>query len=200
MKKSIYLILICFVFALSCKKNSDSNNSSIPVKNEIQVKVYNANTWNSQTNKLDTIAGATIYLICDSITVFLTSNNNGIATFNNITAKTYYITATKDSLSNLLNKATIDGKELGYLVKGVYNTQTEANLFHSAIGDLALTDVNNDGIINDKDKVQGQPILFEYKFEDLNLDGIINDKDKKNGQFVKIDNLVEVNIFIGKLK
>jgi len=66
------------------------------------------------------------------------------------------------------------------------------------VGGIKLADVNGDGIINDKDKVSGGYLKFEYQYKDLNADGIIDVKDLVNGGLVGIDNQVEKTIYIGK--
>jgi hypothetical protein len=199
MKKNIYLILVCLLSFLSCGKTDEPVAT---VKNEIKVKVYSTVTWDSTTNKLDTVVGVIVNLISDSATVSAVTNNNGLATFSGVKEEEYYIVASKGDLSNLTNKTTLNDKIFGNLIIGVYSSQ--ADITNSAanssavVGGPKLADVNGDGIINDNDKVQGNYLKFEYQYEDMNADGVIDVKDLLNGSLVQIDNQVEKTIFIGK--
>lgn len=199
MKKNIYLILVCLLSFLSCGKTDEPVAT---VKNEIKVKVYSTVTWDSITNKLDTVVGVIVNLISDSATVSAVTNNNGLATFSGVKEEEYYIVASKGDLSNLTNKTTLNNKIFGNLIIGVYSSQ--ADITNSAanssavVGGPKLADVNGDGIINDNDKVQGNYLKFEYQYEDMNADGVIDVKDLLNGSLVQIDNQVEKTIFIGK--
>lgn len=199
MKKNIYLILVCLLSFLSCGKTDEPVAT---VKNEIKVKVYSTVTWDSTTNKLDTVVGVIVNLISDSATVSAVTNNNGLATFSGVKEEEYYIVASKGDLSNLTNKTTLNNKIFGNLIIGVYSYQ--ADITNSAanssavVGGPKLADVNGDGIINDNDKVQGNYLKFEYQYEDMNADGVIDVKDLLNGSLVQIDNQVEKTIFIGK--
>ena len=199
MKKNMYAIFACLLVFVSCDK---TNEPTTIVKNEIRVKVYSTQTWNSTTNKMDTVAGATVNLVSDSATVSAVTDNKGIATFSGVKEKGYSLVASKGNLSNLINKTTINNKVVGNLIIGVYTSQTDiessAQYSNSIVGGIKLADVNGDGIINDKDKVSGGYLKFEYQYKDLNADGIIDVKDLLNGGLVGIDNQVEKTIYIGK--
>ena len=199
MKKSIYLVLVCLLSFVSCGK---TNEPVANVKNEIRVNVYSTATWSVETNKLDTVVGATVNLISDSTTVSAVTDNNGFATFSGVREKEYYIVASKGDLSNLTNKTTLNNKIVGNLIIGVYSSQAEiansAANSNAVVGGSKLADVNGDGIINDNDKVQGNYLKFEYQFKDINADGVIDVKDLLNGSLVQIDNQVSKTIFIGK--
>lgn len=199
MKNNIYLIFVCLLTFVSCSK---TNEPVVTVKNDLKVKVYNTATWNSATNKLDTVAGVVVNLISDSATVSAVTDNYGLATFSGVKEKEYYIVATKGDLSNLINKTTLNNKILGNLIIGVYSSQADimssAANSNAVVGGPKLADVNGDGRINDNDKVQGNYIKFEYKYKDINADGVIDVKDLLNGSLVQIDNQIEETIFIGK--
>jgi hypothetical protein len=168
----------------------------------VKVKVYNTTTWNSTTNKMDTVIGATVNLISDSATISAVTDNKGIATFSGVKEKGYYIVASKGDLSNLVNKSTTNDKIVGNLIIGVYNSQADitssATYSNAVVGGYKLADVNGDGRINDNDKAEGNYLKFEYQYKDINADGVIDVKDLLNGSLVQIDNQVEKNIFIGK--
>ena len=199
MKKNIYLVLVCLTSLVSCDK---TNEPVTTVKNEIKVKVYSTATWNSTTNKMDTVVGATVNLISDSATVSAVTDNNGFATFSGLKEKVYYLVASKGDLSNLINKTTLNNKINGNLIIGVYSTQTDiessATYLNAVIGGSKLADINGDATINENDKVQGNYLKFEFKYKDLNADGVIDLKDLLNGSLVQIDNQVGKTIFVGK--
>jgi len=113
----------------------------------------------------------------------------------------YCVVASKGELSNLMNKSTIDNEIVGYLIIGVYNSQTDiensATYSGAIVGGPRPADVNGDGLINNNDRVHGEYIDFEYQYKDLNNDGTIDVKDLVNGNLVFIDNLVEKSVFIG---
>ena len=199
MKKNIYLILLCLLSFVSCGK---TNEPDATVKNELKIKVYSTATWNSTTNKLDTVVGATVNLISDSATVSAVTDNNGFATFSGVKEKKYYLVASKGDLSNLTNKTTLNNKIVGNLIIGVYSSQADiassAANSNAVVGGSKLADVNGDGIINANDKVQGNYLKFEFQYKDINADGVIDVKDLLNGSLVQIDNQVAKTIFIGK--
>lgn len=199
MKKNIYLAALCLLSAVSCSKTNEPLTS---VKNELKVKVYSTASWNSTSNKMDSVEGVTVSLISDSATVSAVTDNKGIATFSGVKQKVYYLLASKADLSNLINKTTLNNKIVGNLIIGVYSSQgdisTSASYSNAVVGGVKLSDVNADGIINDNDKVQGAYLKFEYQYKDLNADGLIDLMDLQNGSLVQADNQVEKTIFIGK--
>lgn len=197
MKKIFLGLLACLLSLVSCDKTDEQTT----VKNEIKIKVYSTKTWKATTFDMDSIAGATVQLISGSDTVSTVTDNYGIATFRNLKEKVYCILASKGGLSNLINKSTINNKIDGYLIIGVYNSQSDIENFATysgaTIGGPKLADLNGDGRINDDDRTGGFYIDFEYQYKDLNNDGILDVKDLVNGNLVLIDNLVEKNVYIG---
>ncbi len=182
MRENFYVVLILLLFLVSCNSSNDPENF---IQNEIQVKVYNTKTWNSVTDKMDTVVGASVSLIGDSASYTrvtgTTTNNKGIAIFSNVKEKVYYITALKDDLSNLINIRVADGNLVGNLIVGVYKSQEDINssaVYPGAvIGGVKLSDVNHDGQISSDDAVQGIAVDYRVKYKDINSDGIIDEKD-----------------------
>jgi hypothetical protein len=199
MKNYMYAIFACLLAFVSCDKTNEPTST---IKNEIRVKVYNTLTWNSITNKMDSVVRATVNLVSDSATISAVTDNKGIATFSGVKEKGYYLVASKGDLSNLINKSTTNNKTVGNLIVGVYTSQTDiessAQYSNAIVGGIKLADVNGDAIINDNDKVSGRYLKFEYQYKDLNADGVIDVKDLLNGGLVGIDNQVEKTVFIGK--
>jgi hypothetical protein len=194
MRNLFYLLFVSVLIFYSCEETDNSKS----VKSEILVKVYNAKTWVALSDKMDTVSGAKVYLIYETGSDSAITNDKGIATFSDVKISNYYITASKGDLSNLLNKTTLNGKVFGNLIIGVYKTQSEANVFQAAVGDLKFLDAVADNIINVNDKVQGKNLSFVEKYKDINGDMIINDNDKVNGSYVTIDNIASLDVYIGK--
>jgi len=199
MKKSVFLMLACASVFASCNKNDDSKDLiETFVKNEMQVKVYDTQTWNAQTNRMDTVVGATVSLISDSVTVTAVTNNEGIATFENVKSNFYNLIVVKGDKSNLINRSSINGEIVGNLVIGVYVDPDMASYFNSAVGQMRLEDVNGDGRLNDYDISYGQGVRYDENYKDVNNDGLIDVRDIVDGNLIKIDQLVKVNTYIGK--
>ena len=197
--KNFYLALVCLLSFISCDKSDDA---VITVKNEVKVKVYNTLTWNSATNKMDTVVGATVNLMTDTTIVSAVTDNKGMVTFSGLKEKIYNLVVSKGDLSNLINKTTTNKDVYGYLIIGVYTSltdiQSSASYSNALVGGCKPADVNGDGIISNYDKVQGYFFKFEYQYKDINADGVIDVKDLVNGSLVQLDNQVEINIFVGK--
>ena len=200
MKKIIYVVLVCLLVFVSCDKTNEPVVST--VKNEIKVKVYNTTTWNQATNKMDTVVGAAVCLISDSLISYSKTDNTGVATFSGVTAKSYSIYASNGDLSNLYSSSIVNHTTIGYLIIGVYTSQADitssAFNFNAVVGGLKIEDVNQDGQINNNDQVQGIQLKYDYKYKDINGDGVIDVKDLVNGNIIRMDNVVEESAFIGK--
>lgn len=198
MKKNIYFAVASLLLLAGCTTLEEPVMS---VKNEIQVKVYNVKTWNAQSDKMDTLVGATVYLISDAGTVTVITNSKGVATFSDVREKTYSITCSKDNLSNMLNKETVNSKEIGNLIIGVYKSQEDINNSamnsNAVVGGAKLYDANYDNRIASDDKILGQPVNFKENYKDINADGNLDAKDFVNGSLVKIDSQMEVTVFVG---
>lgn len=198
MKKCISAMITVLLALVGCEKSDELPT----IKNEIQVKVYNTSTWSATTGEMDVETGATVFLMSQSGTVSAQTDNNGIATFSDVKEKGYTLLASKGDLSNLINKNTVDGVEIGNLIVGVYTSQADienwATYPNAVVGGIKLADINGDAVISNEDKVAGSYLNFEYKYQDLNADGVINVYDMLNGSLVQMDNVVEKHIFIGK--
>lgn len=198
MKKNIYFAIVSLLLLAGC---TTPEEPVVSVKNEIQVKVYNVKTWNAQTDKMDTLVGAAVYLISDAGTVTAITNSKGVATFSDVKEKTYSITCSKDNLSNMLNKETVNSKEIGNVIIGVYKSQEDINSSamnsNAVVGGAKLYDANGDNRISGDDKIQGQPVNFKENYKDINADGILDVKDLVNGSLVKIDSQMDVTVFVG---
>ena len=200
MKKNIYVVLACLIVFVSCDKSNDPVVST--VRNEVKVKVYNTTTWNQATNKMDTVVGASVSLISDSMITYSKTDNTGVATFSGVTAKSYYITASNGDLSNLIGTTTVNYTTVGYLIIGVYTSQEDINssayYLNAVVGGPKIEDINRDGRISNNDYVQGMDLKYDYNYKDINGDGIIDVKDLVNGNIIRMDNVVKINAFIGK--
>jgi len=197
MKKCISAMITVLLVLVGCEKADELPT----VKNEIKVKVYNTSTWSATTGEMDVEVEATVYLMSQSGTVSAQTDNSGIATFSNVSEKGYSLVASKGDISNLVNKNTVDGVVIGNLIVGVYTSQADienwASYPDAVVGGVKLADINGDAIINNEDKVAGSYLNFEYKYKDLNADGVINVYDLMNGSLVQMDNVIELNIYIG---
>ncbi len=75
----------------------------------------------------------------------------------------------KGDQCNILEKELKDGLEVGYVIKGIFQSQSEIDaavtLPGTLVGDPILTDVNDDGIINESDKTYGNYILIQDNAE-----------------------------------
>lgn len=198
MKKCISAMITVLLVLVGCEKSDELPT----IKNEIKVKVYNTSTWSATAGEMEVEIGATVLLVSQSGTVSAQTDNNGIATFSDVKEKGYTLLASKGDLSNLINKNTVDGVEIGNLIVGVYTSQADidnwASYPNAVVGGIKLADINGDVIINNNDKIAGDYVYFEYMYQDLNADGVIDLKDLLNGSLVQVDNVVEKHIFIGK--
>ena len=198
MKKCISAMITVLLVLVGCEKSDELPT----IKNEIKVKVYNTSTWSATAGEMEVEIGATVLLVSQSGTVSAQTDNKGIATFSDVKEKGYTLLASKGDLSNLINKNTVDGVEIGNLIVGVYTSQADieswASYPNAVVGGVKLADINGDAVISNEDKVAGSYLNFEYKYQDLNADGVINVYDMMNGSLVKMDNVVEKDIYIGK--
>lgn len=197
--RNYFSILLFTILFFSCNSTTEPELS---IKNELHIKVYNTSTWNAQTNTMDLVVGAVVHLVSDATTITSTTDINGIASFSNVAAKSYSILASKEDLGNLTNTETINNKFIGNLILGVYSSQAEIDMSpyyaNAKVGGVKLLDVNGDGLINTDDKVYGSYYKFEYKYQDMNADNKIDVYDLINGNLVKVDNISQVNLYIGK--
>jgi len=201
MRKNMYVVLALLLILVSCDNSKDPDL----VKNVIQVKVYNVKTWNSVTDRMDTVAGANVTLFSDSVNytkgTVVATNNKGIASFSLVKERIYYIIASSGNLSNMINEQTIDGNLLGNLIVGVYKSQEDINSSAAnpgaIVGGSKIYDANGDGRITSNDVVRGVTVDYKEKYKDVNGDGVIDVKDLVNGALVKLDQVVNVSVYIG---
>lgn len=137
-------------------------------KKSLELTIYNANSWTSNTSSLSPISGVSVKLFktnkSNSIagqkeTYKEKSDENGIVNFYDIEAGNYWLIATKDELSNLKNGLVINGvfmnaQDTIYTPSVPYQENVE-------IGGLKYKDMNGDGVINNLDVVEGDYLQIE---------------------------------------
>jgi len=111
--------------------------------------VYDCSSWTPEVNSVP-LSGVTLKIYSNSEDVataktfdILTTNQNAKATFYGKKGITYFLTASKDTKSNIIN---------GYVLNGTYNSQTEIdNLWcddpNATIGGFKYKDINGDGCV-----------------------------------------------------
>ena len=204
MKKTNVFLLLGILFLLGACDEENVEDNDVATAKDIIVKVINASSWEqrkgSNPDNLEIVANAMVYLTRDSITLSEVTNEDGLAIFRDVTFDSYYVKAASNELNSLVEPETKEGVEMGYLVTGVYTSASEIDNGPEpgkTVGEIKLFDINNDGIINPNDKVEGKPISFEGNYLDLNGDGIINEEDKYNGEYVE-ENTLTVKVYVGK--
>lgn len=130
-----------------------------------QITVYDATQWTVDKPK-GVLAPAVDVVLYRSREDYATdkpahqakTSDNGVATFINIPAGTYYIEVSKDDKSNILSESMepIDGVYTGYGIMGIFQSQSEieeaALQKNSVPGNFRWIDVNSDGLIDTLDK------------------------------------------------
>jgi hypothetical protein len=142
---------------------------SIPnQKKSLELTIYNANSWTSNSSTLSSILGVSVKLFATDGSNSIAgqkeaykeiSDENGIVDFYDIEAGNYLLIATKDDLSNLKNGLVINGvfmnaQDTIYTSDVPYQENVE-------IGGLKYKDMNKDGIINNLDLVEGDYVQIE---------------------------------------
>jgi hypothetical protein len=199
MKKNFYLLL-GLIFALAgCDK---SDEPSPTAKNELKIKIYNTTTWDSTTNRMDTVVGTTVTIVSKDATISAVTDNNGVATFSGVKENLYQIVASKGELRNLMDRITTNNGVTGYQIIGVYKSREDIEnserYAKAIVGGCKPLDLNGDVLIDDNDRVSGDYIRYEYQYQDLNKDGIIDVKDLSNGSLTLIDNVVQRTVYLSK--
>lgn len=186
----------------SCEEQEDVLDSTPKKEMNVNVSVYNASSWTPENPTLDLVEGASVYVANDSLSFTNITNSEGIAKFENLALGTYHVKVSHEDMGNLVDTETSNGIALGYLIDGVFRTQTEID--NSAqqdaeVGGFKFMDANGDGTITSYDKVGGKLITIEIPYFDLNADGKIDEEDKENGQY-KLDNTkdIDIEVLIGK--
>jgi hypothetical protein len=98
-----------------------------------------------------------------------TTDENGSTVFSEIPQDGYYVYIGKKDQCNILEKELIDGLEVGYVIKGIFQSQFEIDvnvtLPGTSVGNPILIDVNNDGILNENDKTYGNYVTIQDNSE-----------------------------------
>jgi len=165
MKKLLILSLIVVVsvfFFTACEKDSDQTGF------QLVLKVIDADSWSPDNPFANDAENATVTI--------LDSNNpdrniplyegvtdaNGKVVFTNIQAGNYFVYIEKGEQCNILEKEMVDGREIGYLIEGIFMTEEEVvtnlSLPGTKPGDPKIVDVNEDGILDENDKSVGNEI------------------------------------------
>jgi hypothetical protein len=92
------------------------------------------------------------------------TDSNGRVIFNQVQQDDYFVYIEKGNQSNVIEKEIINGKEVGFLIGGIFQNQAELDqssvkLPGTSVGDPKLVDVNGDGILNVNDKTVGYSIF-----------------------------------------
>ncbi len=190
MKNYSFLLFCLFIIVLSCEENTDNSDTSESDVPPLTITVYNALDWSPVNPDLPECIGATVELTGASGTVSGLTNDEGKIVFRDLEIGSYTILVTMGDLSNLIDKDNTTGK--GYIAIGIFQTMQEIDAYvnsegesiqpFAVPGDLILSDINNDGKINDNDKVLSESVDF-VPYVDVNADGIINGDDRIDGSY-----------------
>jgi hypothetical protein len=125
----------------------------------VTFSVLNTTAWTVENPGLDPVEGAEITLWNENGEVVATSTSDAdgeVEIFNLDADGTYRYLIEKGTLGNLIQQEEKDGATYGYHVLGVFQTMEEIDGSaqpNASIGDVRLSDKNQDGIINSDDKV-----------------------------------------------
>ncbi len=202
MKKTFLCLLLGISILFT---NCEENEEALKNKKEIQVKVLDAGSWNeeigSDLSNLDKVANASVYLTSESTSLSGLTDSDGLITFRDVDFGAYFVKAEYNDLNSLLEIETIQGDTVGYLIKGVYTTEGELGGIpegDQTIGDIKILDINADYKITPEDKTLGESIQFYEQIKDVNADGKIDEDDKVNGEYIMAENIIYVEIYVGK--
>jgi len=131
----------------------------------LQVTVYDATKWTVDKPKGEVAASADVILYhsredyaIDKIAYQAQTNTDGIATFTDIPAGTYYIEVSQGDNSNILSESLepINGVYTGYAIAGIFQSQSDlegaAQQKNMELGNFKWRDLNGDGRIDTLDK------------------------------------------------
>jgi hypothetical protein len=135
----------------------------VPNKKSMDLTIKDGSSWTIENPGLAMVSGATVKLYENKNTVdtgnpiaIVTSDAEGKAIFYDLSEATYYLTVSKNDLSNLKD---------GYLIAGVFQTQAEvdswANQSGSQVGGLKFSDINFDFLISELDKTNSAEINYD---------------------------------------
>lgn len=145
------------------------NYNILAETNEITIDAIDADSWspvnpggnfaaNANVKLLDTNNPDINFPLYERMT-----DSNGRVIFNQVQQDSYLVYVEKGNQSNIVEKEIINGKEVGYIISGIFQSEIEVDqsvkLPGTSVGDPKLIDVNEDGILNTNDKVVGNPII-----------------------------------------
>lgn len=131
----------------------------------LEITVWDASKWTVAKPKGEVAANANVELYktqkdyADSIPAYVTtSNGQGKAIFKSIVPGIYYIKVLSEGKSNIFNKVRQEGFIYGFANTGIFQTQVEVNAAPTQNGaepgGFKWQDSNQDGIINDNDRIK----------------------------------------------
>ncbi|SDD75621.1 SusD family protein [Mucilaginibacter pineti] len=133
----------------------------------LEITVWDGSKWTAAAPKGVVAAGAIVKLYRtqqnyadDSPAAYqVLSNTDGTATFKSITPGTYYIAVNLDDKSNVFSKSSqkVNGIYLGFADAGIFQSAADISGYAAqtgaAVGDFKWLDANQDGKIDDNDKM-----------------------------------------------
>jgi len=137
---------------------------------EITIDVIDVDTWSPANPGGDYAENAIVKLLDrnnpdkNSPLYEGMTDSNGRVIFNQVQQDDYFVYIEKGNQSNVIEKEIINGKEVGFLIGGIFQNQAELDqssvkLPGTSVGDPKLVDVNGDGILNVNDKTVGYSIF-----------------------------------------
>lgn len=132
----------------------------------LEVTVWDASRWSTTNVKGEVSFGSEVWLFksqkdyADSVSAYHgITNTQGKVVFKSITPGTYYLKVSTGDKSNIFNRSAqkTDGLYKGFATAGIFQAQAEIsaapNQTGAMIGGLKWLDANQDGVINDNDRV-----------------------------------------------
>lgn len=166
MKKLIITLLATFMLIFTgCEKDD-------PMVRKTTMTIYECNPTCAEDNEIQgyPVSGAELKLYIEengrySFVRTFKSDKNGKCAIGLYFDKSYYYTVSKGESSNLYRGYVIQGAYVDMV--DVFNSPSQL-ILEAKPGGLKLKDLNGDGVINEKDKVdQYAPLLFDdYEYEE----------------------------------
>jgi len=131
----------------------DSITFNNPYSGNAVLTIQDGTSWTAGNPTLTNVQGAIVNVYTDLTSITnntpeYTANSdvNGLAKFNKLPARSYFITVKKGDLSNTIN---------GYVIAGIFQNENDINSWAkqsgAAIGGYKFVDLNGDGVINSLD-------------------------------------------------
>lgn len=128
----------------------------------IDLTVKDGTSWTPENSGLTVVQGATVKLFSDQSSFnagtpdySMSTGVDGKVVFYDLPAGTYYMTVTKNNLSNIAD---------GYLITGVFQNQAELDAYAvqtgAVVGGLMYADINEDGIISTGDQISYDQLVI----------------------------------------